>query len=51
MCDPSVRGAWVVFGEKLGLPHLLHVNMAMVVGTGALVIVGFSLATFAKGRE
>ena len=42
----------VVFGEKLfGLPHLLHVNLAMVVGTLALVIVGFFLATFTKGQE
>ena len=43
---------WVVFGEKLfGLPHLLHVNLAMVVGTLSLVIVGFFLATFMKGQE
>ena len=42
----------VVFGEKLfGLPHLIHVNLAMVVGTLALVIVGFFLATFTKGQE
>ena len=33
--------------EKLfGLPHLLHVNLAMVVGTLALVIVGFFPAVF-----
>ncbi len=33
--------AWVVFGARLlDLPQVLHVNLAMVVGTAALVLVG-----------
>ena len=43
---------WVVFGERLfGLPQLLHVNLAMVVGTLALVVVGFFLTVLTKGRR
>ncbi len=43
--------AWVVFGEKVfGLPQILHVNLAIVVGTLTLVLTGFALLTFG-GRQ
>ena len=37
-----VAVGWVVFAHKLlAIPQFLHVNLAMVVGTTALVLVGF----------
>jgi len=40
-----VAVGWVVFGPKLcDLPQTLHVNLAMVVGTLALVFTGFLLS-------
>lgn len=39
--------AWTVFGPRaFGLPQLLHVNLAIVVGTMALVLTGFALMPF-----
>jgi SSS family solute:Na+ symporter len=43
--------AWIVFGPKLlALPQLLHVNLAMVVGTVALVLTGFVLSGFRSSK-
>ena len=44
--------AWVTFGQKLlPLPWPLHVNMAIVLATLAIVTVGFSLGTLKHGRK
>ncbi len=38
---------WIVFGARaFGLPQILHVNLAIVVGTLALVLTGFALLPF-----
>ena len=43
--------AWVVFGPRaFGLPQILHVNLAIVVGTLALVLAGFALGSFGTRR-
>ncbi len=42
---------WIVFGARaFGLPQILHVNLAIVVGTLALVLTGFALLPFG-GRK
>ena len=44
--------AWVTFGQKiLPLPWPLHLNMAIVLATLAIVTVGFSLGAFTQGRR
>jgi SSS family solute:Na+ symporter len=40
---------WITFGGKmLGVPDLIHVNMAIVLGTTVLVASGFLSAAFVK---
>ena len=43
---------WVTFGQGwTGFPFRLHVNLAIVLGTVALVATGAALSAFAKGKE
>ena len=43
--------AWVAFGQNLtGFSVRLHVNLAIVVGTVALVATGAALSVFVKGK-
>ena len=44
--------AWVTFGQAwTGFPFRLHVNLAIVLGTLALVTTGAALSVFAKGNS
>lgn len=44
--------AWVTFGQEwVELPFRLHVNLAIVLGTVALVAVGAALSPFRKGKN
>jgi hypothetical protein len=43
--------AWVTFGQNwTGFPFRLHLNLAIVIGTVALVSVGAALSSFKKGE-
>ena len=43
--------AWVTFGQDwTGFPFRLHLNLAIVIGTVALVSVGAALSSFKKGK-